>query len=24
VCMFTPALVGDEAHDFDADEPSVY
>ena len=24
VCMFTPALVGDEAHDFNADEPSVY
>jgi L-ectoine synthase len=24
VCMFTPALQGDEAHDFNADEPSVY
>jgi L-ectoine synthase len=24
VCMFTPALQGDEAHDFEADEPSVY
>jgi L-ectoine synthase len=24
VCTFTPALQGDEAHDFSADEPSVY
>ncbi len=24
VCMFTPALVGDEAHRFEADVPSVY
>lgn len=24
VCMFTPALKGDEAHDFAAEEPSVY
>ena len=24
VCMFTPALQGDEAHDFDADSPSHY
>jgi L-ectoine synthase len=24
VCMFTPALKGDEAHDFTAEEPSVY
>ena len=24
VCMFTPALQGDEAHDFNADSPSHY
>ena len=24
VCMFTPALVGDEAHDFESETPSVY
>jgi len=24
VCMFTPALVGDESHDFNSDDPSVY
>jgi len=24
VCMFTPALQGDEHHDFSVDEPSVY
>jgi L-ectoine synthase len=24
VCMFTPALVGDEAHDFNAESPSHY
>jgi L-ectoine synthase len=24
VCMFTPALQGDEAHDFEAKEPSHY
>jgi L-ectoine synthase len=24
VCMFTPALQGDEAHDFNSDKPSHY
>ena len=24
VCMFTPALKGDEAHDFNAEAPSAY
>jgi L-ectoine synthase len=24
VCTFTPALVGDEAHDFESETPSVY
>ena len=24
VCMFTPALQGDEAHDFNAESPSHY